>query len=101
MKKVIILLLLFTSLTASAVDYVTVTNNCPVISFASNGLGKLSVYKSNLKVQKTDTQVVVTIISPDAGTQTITWNASQANAYGGKTLSTLYTYILTIIISPC
>lgn len=101
MKHTLILLLLFISSTVLAVDYVTVTNNCPVITFSSVSLKRVSVYKNNIKVQKTDTKVMVTITSTDLGVQSFSWTVQQANAYGGKTLSTLYDYILTLIAEPC
>lgn len=98
---VILLLVVFYTSTAKAVEYVTVTDDCPVITFSSTTLKRMSVLKSNIKVQKTDSYVIVTIMSADAGVQIITWNTAQADSYGGRNLTTLYNYILTLITTSC
>lgn len=101
MKKLLLFIFILFSFvfTSKAADYVTVTNDCPIVTFTANGLTKLSVHKKQIKVQKTSTTVTVTIISD--GSQQFTWNASQAYAYGGRTISQLYTHILSIITNPC
>lgn len=98
MKRIIFALLFLSVFNCKAVDYVTVVDDCPVVTFTSTTLKKVSVLREQVKVQKTADKVIVTIISD--GAQTFTWNAIQADAYG-YTIDQLYTYLLTLITSPC
>lgn len=99
MKTIIFALLFLSVFNCNAVDYVTVVDDCPVVTFTSTGLTKVSVNRKQIKVQKVTGMVIVTIISD--GAQVFTWNEDQAQSYGGRTIAQLYTYILTLITNPC
>lgn len=98
MKKLMLIFLLFFSVSTFAVDYVTVTDDCPFVTFYTSADKKVSVSRKNVKVQKTSQFVVVNIVGTN---QSFQWNTSQADAYGGRTLSQLYTYILGLITTTC
>lgn len=97
--RIICIILIIIAFSCKAADYTTVTNSCPFITFSSDGLTKVSVHKKQIKVQKVTGMVIVTVISD--GAQVFTWNETQAQQYGGRTISQLYNYILALITNPC
>lgn len=102
MKTLVILLFMLIALVIPAYstpNYVTLTDDCPVVTFSEANLSKISTYKCNVKVQLTTSNVIVSLTN--YGAQTFTWNEAQATAYGSRTLAQLYAYFLTIIEEPC
>lgn len=102
MKKLYFLLLIILGLginTASAVDYVSVVDDCPYLTFTGIAIRKVSIHRQYVRVDKVNDYVVVSFLA--GGGQQIKWDSAQANAYGGRTVTQLYEYILSLITTNC
>ncbi len=100
MKRILLVTtILFCVISAKSQSYVTVTDQCPVVTFTDGYITKIATYKKNVKIQLSTSYVYVTFTNQ--GNQQITWNSTQAYAYGGRTLTQLYNYILSILQEPC
>jgi len=98
MKSLLFSILLLLSVSSFSLDYVSVTDDCPFVTFTNSSDRKVSVSRKYIKVTKTSQFVVVNIVGTNLSYQ---WNESQADAYGGRTLTQLYQYILGLITTQC
>ena len=98
MKSLLFSILLLLSVSSFSLDYVSVTDDCPFVTFTNSSDRKVSVNRKYVKVTRTSQYVVVNIVGTNVNYQ---WSESQADAYGGRTLTQLYQYILGLITTQC
>ena len=98
MKSLLFSILLLLSVSSFSLDYVSVTDDCPFVTVTNSSDRKVSVNRKYVKVSKTSQYVIVNIVGSNVNYQ---WNESQADAYGGRTLTQLYQYILGLITTQC
>lgn len=98
MKKIPFLISLLISTSSFAINYVTVTDECPLIRFQEANLKDIVADKSDIKLTQSAGYITVNIIG--GGNQTIYWTPAQARAYG-YSMDSLYDYIKGILKVSC
>ena len=80
MKRILLLLLVALSVSASAQNYVTVTDECPLVRFTNPTIQDIAIDKKDVRIHRTSTLVVASLLN---GTnQAFTWDSIRARRYG-------------------
>lgn len=98
LKRILFALLTVAFFCSYSVTYTSVSDECPYIRFSGTTLKDIVVDKSHIKLEQTNTSVIVTFLN--GGAQTITWSSAQARSYG-YSLDSLYDYVLDILKVQC